>query len=194
AITPDQPTLQCFRVPLEGGGAAFVLYNDAAAAVTATLSLPGKTTDTVQVALAADSPGLVVVDGAGRLTAVETQGTVTRNGRTLLTAAGHVIVQSLDGKDLADSAQALILPLPGHGAVLPSAKAPATLSWPGLSGQRVELGELQATKWTKLEPLPVGAAGKLTYDAEQALQMIVTATPPQFATAQATVERFATQP
>ena len=111
-----------------------------------------------------------------------------------MTAAGHVIVQSLDGKDLAETAQALILPFPGHGAVPPVAAGSATLSWSGLSGKRVELGELQGTRWTRLEELPIGAAGRLTYDAEQALQMVLVATPAKFAAATAALERFATTP
>lgn len=193
AVAPDAPTLQCFRVPLESGQ-AFVLYNDSDAALTATLTVPGKTGGSFRVDLAANSSGLVVVDGQGRLTAAETQGTITRDGKPVLQTTGHVIVQSLDGKDLANSEQLLILPLPGHGPVLPTGDKPATISLPGLAGMRVELGELQATKWTKLEALKPATGGRLSYDAEQSLQMIVAAAPAKLAAATEVVENFATNP
>lgn len=193
AITPDEASLHCFRVALEGGGAAYVLYNATDAPLAATLTLTGKQAGNVQLALAAESPGLVVVDHEGRLVAVETQGEVKRNGRSILKAQGHVIIQSLDGRDLADCHQALILPFPGHGAVPPMAKTGAAITWAGLNGKRVELGELQATKWTRLEPLQVKGA-VLGYDAEQALQMILAATPAEFDAAKAVVESFATNP
>lgn len=194
AITPDEPTMQCFRVPLEGGGQAFVLYNDSDAPVQATLTVPAKAGGSFQIGLAANSSGLVVVDGQGRLTAAETQGTVTRGGKPVLQATGHVIVQSLDGQDLTNSQQLLILPLPGHGQVLPTGNKRASVSLPGFAAMRVELGELQATKWTKLEALKPEAGGLLTYDAEQALQMIVAATPAKFTGAGQVVESFATNP
>ncbi|MBU0607629.1 MAG: hypothetical protein KKI08_07060, partial [Armatimonadetes bacterium] len=192
-VAPDLPTLQCFRAPLQGGGAAWVLLNDSDAPVTATLSLPGKA-GSVQMALAARSPGLVVVDGQGRLTAVEAQGAVTRNDKAVVTILGHAIIQSLDGKDLSDCMQALLLPFPGHGTVPPTAQAAATLQWAGLAGKRIELGELQGTKWMCLEPLQAGRDGSLSYDVEQSLQMILAATPQQLNAARASVERFATSP
>ncbi len=194
-ITPSGPDLQCFRVPLQGGGKAFVLYNGGDKPTSATLTLAeGAPGDGVSVGLAAQGSGLVVVDGQGRLTVVETQGVVTRRGRTVLTTTGHVIVQTLDGRDLTAAAQLLILPFPGHGSTPPVGEQRASVTLAGLAGMRCELGELQARQWTRLEALPADKAGRLGYDAEQALQMILAARPSEFATASKTVERFARDP
>lgn len=187
-VTPDRPTLECECVPLEGGGKAFVLYNAGEALVKATVA------GGIVLDLAPASSGLVVLDGQGRLTAVETQGQVTRQGRPLLQATGHLIVQSLDGKDLAASRQLVLLPFPGHDAQPPVAGKRASLTCGRLSGMRVELGELQGTRWTRLEALATDKSGRLGYDGEQALQMILAATPQEFTVASQAVESFTREP
>lgn len=169
-VTPDTPSLRCFRVPLEGGGDVFVLYNDHETPVDAALTLPRAT---YRLTLAGRGPGLVVIDANGRLLAVEAQGEVYRDGSRLAAIRGHAIVQSLDGEDLATSRCLLLLPLPGHGSVPPVEGTPARVALPRLAQMRCELGEVRGSKWRCLEPLTPQEDGSLVYDCEQALNMIL---------------------
>lgn len=183
-IEPDTPSLRCFSVPLEDGGRAFVLYNYGEEAVKATIG------NSITVELAANSPGLVVIDGKGRLTTVEAQGVVARNSKHLMIINGHAIVQSLDGKDLVNSNQLLILPFPGRDSLPPRGNTKATLKFSSLAGMRIELGELQGGRWRCLERLKADKSGFLRYDEEQSLNMIIASKPGEFAEAVKKLELF----
>jgi len=176
-VNPDTATLECYRVPLELGGQAFVLYNADKSPVKATLKLA----QPVTLDLAGETCGLIVVDAQGRLTAVEAQGAVTRSGKPLLTIGGHAIIQALDDQDLAESRRLLILPMPTPGA--------SRIAMPALAKMRVELGEVNQTKWRGLEGLKA-EGGVLAYDEEQSLNMILAASPREFDEAVREVEGF----
>jgi len=199
AVQPDTPTLRCFRVPLEDRGEAFVLYNDTEAAVQATVrGVDPDKSPPVALTLAANSAGLAVFNSSGRLTTVEAQGAVlrgrtasVRGGKPLLAIAGHAVVQSLDDRDLASARRLLILPFPGTYGLPPAPAKPASVALPSLGAMRVELGELRRTRWTRLEGLKPAAGGTVSFDEEQALNMILAATPAEFAAAAKEVEAFA---
>ncbi len=192
-VTPDEGWLQCFQVPLEGGGRAFVLYNNSDKTTTATVTLAGigpeaVGVDQITLEIAPNCPGLVIT-GPGRqtVTAVEAQGEVTRNGKPFATIRGHAIIQSLDGKDIRSARQLLILPWPGIYGRPPQEGKPGEVALASLAGMRVELGELRSTKWTRLEPLKADG-GRVTFGEEQSRNVILAAAPDQFAQAAGEVE------
>jgi hypothetical protein len=176
-VEPDVETLECYRVPLEMGGQAFMLYNADKSPVKAAVKLA----QPVTLELAGETCGLFVVDAQGRLTAVEAQGAVVRGGKPLLTINGHAIIQALDDRDLAESRRLLILPMPTPGA--------SKIAMPALAKMRVELGEVNQTKWRCLEGLKA-KGGVLAYDEEQSLNMILAAPPREFDEAVREVEGF----
>jgi hypothetical protein len=191
-VTPDEGWLQCFQVPLEDGGRAFVLWNYAEKTTRATVTLAGIGAeavglDEISLEIAPNCPGLVVESAAQTVTAVEAQGEVTRNGKPFASIRGHAIIQSLDGKDLSEARQVLILPWPGMYGRAPQPGTPGEVSLASLAGMRVELGELRATKWTRLEPLKADG-GRVTFDEEQSRNVILAAAPDQFAQAAGEVE------
>lgn len=184
-VTPDVPSLECFRVALEQGGEAYVLFNNDTRPVAAELSL---TTGKIGVRVAPGAPGLVVVDKQGRLLAVEGQGAVTRGGKQLAVLEGQAIIESLDGADLAQSRSLLVLPMPLYGT------RQASVTLPALAKLKLELGDLHQTKWRTLEPLRADREGRLRYDREQALNMVLAGDATTLPQAKARLAQFTTDP
>ena len=108
-------------------------------------------------------------------------GAIARGGKPLVTISGHAIIQALDDQDLAESRRLLILPMPTPGA--------NKIAMPALAKMRVELGEVNQTKWRGLEGLKA-KGGVLAYDEEQSLNMILAAPPREFDEAVREVEGF----
>jgi len=185
-LRPDRADLYCFHVHLQGGGLAIVSFN--ASAQSRQVEVKDARGVLYQFELAPHRPGLLVLDGEGRLLCAESQGPVLRGGKQVFASTGHVVVQSLDGRDLAQSEQLLILPQPGEPGVPPYAQAQAELTLPQLTRCRLELGDFRFGKWRALQPLNATPAGKLTYDAEQGQNLILAAPAGQFAAAKRAAE------
>ena len=165
----------------------FRSYNQRAE--TRTVSLTTLKGTVFGLTLAPLRPGLLVQDAAGNLLQVEAQGSVTRDGQQLLSITGHTFVIALDGKDLTASQQLLIAPVPGDEWTPPYEDSKGSLSFAGLAGKRIELGELQYGTWQRLEGLQV-QSGALAFDEEQARNLILATAPDQFEAAGERLKAF----
>ena len=180
AVTPDEATLRCFRVPLQDGGAAYVLFNNSDQAREVTL---GDMKPPVKLNLSPRSPGLVAADHANRLLVVEAQGPVAQGSQCVVNLSGHAILCSVDGCALEKSKAMIALPL-----------SACCFTFRKLHGMKAELGELRGTRWTPLEALSPDRDGQITLTEEQALNMLLVAEGAHLAAARRSVESFAAGP
>ena len=150
-VTPAEAKIHVFEVPLLEGS-ALVAYNDGGARVLTTID--GATLGPVSLELDPGRTGLVMVDNAGAVVAVESQGRAVIRGEELLSGKGHQAIASLDGKDVRDNRQLLVVPF-SPGEVVLARRG----SSPPLSG---EVGEFRSAKWHRLGDQEVQAGGTLT--------------------------------
>ncbi|NLC56783.1 MAG: hypothetical protein GX774_08115 [Armatimonadetes bacterium] len=162
AITPDDPLLHVFRVPLKDGGSVYVLFNADESKpereVTLAIRPPqpgglGEPPSGLTCVLSKQRPGLVWIDGAGRLRAVEAGRRVSSGDQVLLECLGQTILFSADGQDLRESRAVVVLPL---------AAGSAQVAAGGVSGTpAAEVGEVCEGRWRRYEGLPVRLSGGL---------------------------------
>lgn len=108
-FTPDMPTLYCFKTDtLTGPVYTLITFPwDSGRKEVEVETEAGK----VQLILKDLVLGVVhVIDGGG-IGAVEAQGDVAVNGKLLLKSDTHVMLSSLDGKELSNSASVLVYPI-----------------------------------------------------------------------------------
>lgn len=151
-VAPGNGIIHAFQVPLENG-VALIAYNQSNSRQTVTVagSALGRT---VRFELEARRPGMLVATNEGAVVAAEAQGVVAVGDRRVFQCTGHLAIAALDGRDLAESRQLVLLPFgPGKAMIPRAASAPA------LAG---EVGEMRAGRWRRLEVVSVGPTPKLT--------------------------------
>jgi len=94
----------------------------------------------VEISLAGGKAGIVRFNKSGKLLAVESQGPVKVNGTEAYDVRGHFAISSLDGKDLRESLEVLVLPFGPGELRLPSQ----------MSRLDVQRGEIVNGKWQQL--------------------------------------------
>jgi hypothetical protein len=174
-IKPDDPRLHVFRVPLRDKGNVYVLFNtdESPAARTVTLAEPRTP---VTLTLARHRPGLVWIDPAGAVRAVETQGACSIDGDPLLTDGTAGAVLTLDGQDVRRSRALLLMPL-----------QPGQVRWPTTSDWRqplVETGDFDDGRWRALEQdqvAPSRGLWQVEVSADQALSLLLVGEKPELA-------------
>ena len=150
-LTPDNPRVHVFRLPLQDGGCVYVLFNTDEREPTQTVTL----TDlrpAVAVQIARRRPALLWFDGADALRGVETQGECAVGGQVILEDHTGGIVLAVDGKGLTESRAVVLMPLRA-GEVRLRSKA----AW---REAVLETGEIQNGAWHTLEAKGLPAAGQ----------------------------------
>jgi len=146
SVDPDTADLKVYRVPLEDGGAVWIVANRDPSQAARSVTLTG-TPVPVTLGLAGPRPGLVWFDGSGALRAVETRGECRVAGeRTVRDETGGVVL-SLDEEGVHRSRAVLLMPVE-PGRIEWSTRAP----W---AHPRVETGDFENGKWR------IGATAKI---------------------------------
>jgi len=139
--SPESPDLHVFRRPGEQGD-AWLFHNRGAA-------LEAKVGDWT-IGLAAGGSGFLLLGQDGGPRAAECQGALRRGADEVLRISNHAFVIAEDDRDLAQSAQLLVLPLaPGEVRVVTARTTAPT----------AEVGETRDGKWTALATVPVHLEG-----------------------------------
>jgi len=165
-LEPDDPDLHVFRVPLQDGGQVWILFNADETQSERTVTLTA-VDPPVTLTLKRQRPGLLWYDGAGRLRAVETQGTASRGGQPLTTDGTHGLALALEEADLREAKSLLFFPLQA-GEITLSTQA----DW---QHPVAEVGEVRRGVWQPLETLPIAVRHgqlHLTLTADQALSLV----------------------
>ncbi|MHB1457630.1 MAG: cellulase family glycosylhydrolase [Armatimonadota bacterium] len=135
----DSTATHIFRVPEADGGVTYIAVNPTNESERAIVKAPKMTP--VEIGIGKNSVGLVRIDKAGKMIAVESHGPVKLNGKTIMDMKGHFAIMSHDGKDLAASAEMLVLPFGGGELDLMRKDGSALM---------VETGEVSGGGWKKL--------------------------------------------
>ena len=143
-LQPDDPLLHVFRVPLQGGGKVYILFNtderQPARTITLTDCKPA-----VTLTLASKRPALLWFDGRRALRGVEVQGDCVIDGKPVVSDSTQGIIMTLDGKDVRETHAVLLMPLRAGVARL-------ARSQPWHSGS-VSIGEVHDGKWVNGETM-----------------------------------------
>jgi hypothetical protein len=166
-LSPDDPRIHAFRVPLRDGGQVRVLFNTdddpPTRAVTLTDCRPPLT-----LSVARRRPALVWFDGRGGLRAVETQGDCVAGETRVVSDATQGILFTLDGQDVRRSRALALMPLrAGEARVQTSARWREPV---------VETGEFHNAAWRSLdvETLPKpGPELRLQAQPDQVLSVLL---------------------
>lgn len=153
-IQPNLPSIHCYRQPLTDGGSAYMLINqDGAASHRVTVDTEA---GRVELPLESMRTGVVAVDAAGRIRALEAQGSVTLNAKPLVDAKGHFFLTTLDGNDVAKSKAMMLLPI-GAGSV----RVRTTAAW---DAPLVKVGQPDYDTWQELEEFgPASSGGVISF-------------------------------
>jgi len=145
-LSPEAPEIHSHRVPLDDGGAVWVLMNGDDEAASRTVTLTGlRPSPTLEVQRR--RPALLWSDKAGALRAVEVQGELRIDKARVVADTTQGILLSLDGADVRHSKALLAMPL-RHG----------TVRWKTHShwrGAVVEPGEVQGGRWRTFARRPL---------------------------------------
>jgi len=176
AVEPNDPALHVFKLPARDGGCIQVLFNtDTENSLAATIR---NGQSRFRLALGPQRPGLAHWDAKGRLTVVEATGDVARNGVETCAGTAHFGLFALDGRDLRESAQVVLLPF-GTGDL--------KLRLAGLAGNPfAAVGEVRRGAWRTYETLNLqktGDALRIHIDEDRAACIIVIANPDRLADA-----------
>jgi hypothetical protein len=153
-LSPKDIRIHCFRQPMPDGGSVYIISNmDPLKGRSVTLSTKA---GRVKMDLGVQRQGAVVVNANGGITALEAQGSVALNGKPLVTTSGHFMLTTLDGRDVRQSTEIMILPIgPGRITVHSSA------AW---TQPIVKLGQARDGSWLTLDEIePVKSAGALSF-------------------------------
>jgi hypothetical protein len=104
------PLVHAFRLYSQDGKTAYVLVNASDSIQSVSINQSGSK---AEVVLSPNGTGLALYNKAGKLTAVEAQGSVKMNGREIIGMKGHFAVISGDDGDIASSDSLVILPFDG---------------------------------------------------------------------------------
>jgi len=136
AVTPDAKGIQVFRLSCKDGEA--VMLGNAGEKSAKVITTVGG--HEYALTVGANRQAMLVVKGS-KLTAVEAQGDVSRDGVTLASGKDHFFAVALDDCDLADSREIAFVALRAGKYSLPRA------------GLTAECGELRNGKWHTLKSL-----------------------------------------
>ena len=141
-VEPDNPWIHFFRLATREGGELFTLVNRDEATPRHEIRFQTPA-GPVRVDVARRMTGALGVTAGGAIHAIETSGTVSGNQGVYCQSTSHVMLFSLDQKDVRESEMLCLLPM-GEGRVRITAH--------GTSGPaQFQVGEFRAAKWVPLE-------------------------------------------
>ena len=114
-LEPDNPWIHLFRSVTRQGDELFTLVNRDRLRSVADGSVPDPA-GAVRVDLARRMPGALAVTGSGAIQSIETAGSVEGPAGAYCESTSHVMLMSLDQKDLKESEMLCLLPM-GEGQV-----------------------------------------------------------------------------
>ena len=142
SLDPDNSWIHIFRSETRQGDELFTLVNrddSAPLRTTRFQTLAGP----VRVDLARRMPGALAVTGSGAIQSIETAGTVEGRTGAYCESTSHVMLMSLDQKDLKESEVICLLPM-GEGRVRIHSHALA-------GAAQFQVGEFRKANWAPLE-------------------------------------------
>jgi hypothetical protein len=148
ALSPDDPLIHAFKLPLADGGTVHVLFNthtNEPQTVTLKDLNPPLTLD-----IGPQKPALVWSDASNRLRALEVQGRCRSGGTSQpwqIADGTHGILLSLDREDLSRSRAVLAMPLQAGKISLPHVSDSSELV--------VQTGDFQAGEWKAYQTSPL---------------------------------------
>jgi hypothetical protein len=146
-VEPDNPRIHYFRSVTGQGEELFTLVNRDESAPMREVRFR-TSAGPVRVDVARYMTGALAVTGSGAIQSLETSGVVEGKGGVYCESTSHVMVLSLDQKDLRESEMLCLLPM-GEGRVRVKSQ--------GLSGgAEFQAGEFRKGKWVALERGSVG--------------------------------------
>ena len=147
-LEPDNPWVHFFRSVTRQGDELFTLVNRDDSAPLRTIRFQSSA-GPVRVDLERRMPGALAVTGSGAIQSIETAGTVEGPSGAYCQSTGHVMLMSLDQKDLKESEMLCLLPM-GEGRVRISSHALA-------GATQFQPGEFRRAHWVPLERGEVAA-------------------------------------
>jgi len=154
AVEPDHPRLHVFTLPLTDG------------AVTLLCNRTGKSQDITlrgaALTVGADLTGLVATTGKGEVLQLECTGKGAAGGKPIADGDAHVMLASLDGRDLRASSRLAVFPITKGTLALHT-----TATW---RSPVLEAGEFDGPSWRTLATAPLRVeGGALKLDVDDAL-------------------------
>jgi len=150
-LTPNDPLIHAFRVPLQDGGRVYVLFNTDQNHPTRQVTLTdGK--PSITLTIARNHPALLWFDGRGALRAIEAQGEVISEVGFRMSDFTNGILLTLDGEEVRRSRAMVLMPLKPGKVNLTSEAA-----W---RQAVVEVGEVRGGVWRTFETVSVTKQGK----------------------------------
>jgi len=144
AVEPDHPRLHVFTLPLAGGGSAAIVCNRTGRSQDVKLS-------GAKLAVGADLTALVALTDKGEVVQVECTGRSASGRKAITSGDAHVMVASLDGRNIRQSLRLAVFPITKGTVALHTA---ATWHSPVL-----EAGELDGPSWRPLATRPLRVEG-----------------------------------
>jgi hypothetical protein len=141
-MEPDDAGVHLFRSATSAGEMVFTLVNQDERARSKRVSF-ATPAGAVKVDVARGMTAAVVVRADGAVSAIETSGKLEANGSVYCEADGHVMLFSLDGRDVRRSEMLCLLPM-GEGTVQAASERMR-------SGAQFEVGEFRDAHWVAFE-------------------------------------------
>ena len=161
SVTPSDGSIHAFHVPLHSGN-AIVVYNDSSSRQEAKISGP-PIRGALTLELDAGRPGMALLSARGEVIAVEAQGSVRLGDESVAQMTGHQAAASLDGRDLRESTELLLVPFgAGEVSLTRGAETQSLVA---------EVGELRAAKWHRLAPQAIASVRPLTVKISESSQL-----------------------
>jgi len=146
-LSPDKPNIHYFRSTTRQGDELCTIVNRDDGAPTQEISFETKA-GTVRLDVDRRMTGAIAVTAKGALQSLETSGKVSAQNEVYCRAENHLMLFSLDGRDIRDSEALCLLPM-GEGVTQIRSRSMA-------SGGQFEVGEFRDGKWTGLENQQLG--------------------------------------
>ena len=147
-LNPDKPDIHYFRSTTRQGDELFTIVNRDDTEPKQEISFETRV-GTIRVDVNRRMTGAIALTAAGALQSLETSGTVSAQNEVYCRAENHVMLFSLDGRDIRDSEVLCLLPM-GEGVTRIRSRSIAS------EGQ-FEVGEFRDGKWTGLENRPLSS-------------------------------------
>jgi hypothetical protein len=110
ALEPESAPVRALSVPTAGGGRLFTLHNAGSAATTVTLAAQDQCKSRVAVQLQPDGCAFIACGADGTVQAAESDGELALDGAIVARGDGSFSLCALDGKDLRQTRQLVVLP------------------------------------------------------------------------------------
>jgi len=152
SVTPPDGAIHAFHVPLHNGS-AIVVYNDSSSRQEARISGPPLRRP-LTLELDAGFPGMAQLSARGEVIVIEAQGSVRLGDELVAQMTGHQAVASLDGRDLRESNELVLVPFgAGEVRLTRRAEGPSFV---------IETGEFRGAKWHQLASQAITSTEPLT--------------------------------